>query len=743
MKISDKIVNIIIHFKIWIIAFLVVISAFWAWSFSNISIDNELDIWFNKNSNDFNNFQDFKSAFGEDRTLMIIFKNDSLFSDYQLEINRELTTNFEKIDGVKEVISLTNISFPRISLFNVYSVKIIPEIINDRSELQTKVCNLDILIDNVISKDGKATVYHILVEDTANQKQVFDDAKLLLKKIENGNDYYLVGGIPIFEETARLSSEEPAFFLLLAILLMIAILFLLYRSLYIAVIPIAIALISIIWTLGLLYLVGGSINMLSGIIPLVMLVMNVAFSIHLISSFKKYITIFHDEIEAVKRTFQEVLKPATIATLTTSFAFLAFAFSEISPIRNFGLITSAGILFSYILTIIILPLVFIKFSSIFSKSTSVVLSRDSNFIHKLTHFVTARKYAIVIISFMVFIISVFGISKIKFETDQIKYFDKQNDVRIANDTASAWFNAVYPIELIFDISKMPKDSISKYYDRFKLLQNNLLQIDGVEACHSSLGVVQAVSVLNLNKFSEKTIFKQIIKGKVKSENKGMINYFISSNKDRFRLIIKSKYINNQQLVLLLPKIEQEVNMVFNQKNTPHYITGTAVLFGILSNDLLQSQILSLLFSFLIILLVFIIVFRKAKYFISGILPNILPVISSIGLMGFLGIHMDIGTILIASISLGVAVDDTVYLLISYKNSVNKFPHKNNIERSFNEVWQPLIITTLILTLGFLLLVFSSYTPIIYLGLFVSLNFVFALIYDFLLLPALLILFKID
>jgi predicted RND superfamily exporter protein len=290
---------------------------------------------------------------------------------------------------------------------------------------------------------------------------------------------------------------------------------------------------------------------------------------------------------------------------------------------------------------------------------------------------------------------------------------------------------------------MPKDSISEYYNKFKLLQNNLLQIDGVEACHSSLGVVQAISVLNLHKFSEEAIFKRIIKGKAKSENKGMLNYFISPNKDRFRLIVKTKYINNQQLAGLLPKIEQKANTVFKQINTPHYITGTAVLFGILSNDLLQSQILSLIFSFLIVLLVFMIVFRKAKYFISGILPNILPVISSIGIMGFLGIHMDVGTILIASISLGVAVDDTVYLLISFKNSVSKYPHKNSIKRSFNEVWQPLVITTLILSLGFLLLVFSSYTPIIYLGLFVSLNFVFALIYDFLLLPALLILFKID
>jgi len=93
----------------------------------------------------------------------------------------------------------------------------------------------------------------------------------------------------------------------------------------------------------------------------------------------------------------------------------------------------------------------------------------------------------------------------------------------------------------FDISKMPKDSISEYYNKFKLLQNNLLQIDGVEACHSSLGVVQAISVLNLHKFSEEAIFKRIIKGKAKSENKGMLNYFISPNKDRFRLIVKTKY----------------------------------------------------------------------------------------------------------------------------------------------------------------------------------------------------------
>jgi len=370
-------------------------------------------------------------------------------------------------------------------------------------------------------------------------------------------------------------------------------------------------------------------------------------------------------------------------------------------------------------------------------------SQESKFAINLTDFVNAKKYFIIIVSFAVFIISVFGISKIEFETNQINYFDTNNEVRIANDTASSWFNAVYPIELIYDISKMPKDSISEYYNKFQLLQDKLLQIDGVEACHSSLGVVHAISVLNLNKYSESAIFKRIIIGGIKSENKGMLNYFVSPQKDRFRLIVKTKYINNQQLVGLLPKIEKEANVVFNAEDTPHYITGTAVLFGKLSNDLLHSQILSLAFSFLIVLFVFIIVFKKAKYYLSGILPNILPVVSSIGIMGFLGIHMDVGTILIASISLGVAVDDTVYLLASYRNADRNNPDENNIKRSITEVWQPLIITTLILSLGFLLLVFSSYTPIVYLGLFVSLNFVFALIYDFLLLPALLIIFKTD
>ena len=738
---NSALVDFILRFKVWIALIIIVITILLGFYASSIKINNELNIWFSHDDEIYTNYDDFRGHFGEDKSIIIIYRNDSLFSNYQLSENRNLTKKLQEIKGVKDVISLTSLIIPKITPFQVVYAKAIPRDAKDQNVLKEKICNLPILIDNLVSEDGKASAYQVFINDTASKKDIFIEVKRIISEMPEHENYLMAGGIPMEEEITRLSSEEPVIYLMVTIVIMILILYFIFRSYFSPIIPIFIALISITWTMGLLSLAGGSVNMIVAIIPLVLLVVNVAFSIHLISNFNRNIKENLSIIDSIKKTVNDVLIPGTIASVTTSLAFLAFAFSTIIPIRIFGIFAAAGVIISYVLTLFLLPILFSLFNKWFGNEPYSNQIDKKRFAEKLVNFVSHNRKIILVSALTIFLISILGIWKLKFETDQIKYFKKSNSVRIANDTACEWFKGVYPFELVFDISNIPDDSIYIYLNKFKILKNRLIQIKDVEICHSATGLIEDIVKWNNSSVSEEAVLKRIIKSDRKENQSGMLAMFLSSDGNRYRIIVKTRWLDNQKAIELIPKIENEVNTVLGENKIPYYITGAAILYAHLNVKLLNAQIVSLSFSFLIIFIILILVFRKPSYFIAGILPNILPVLTTLGIMGYFKIPMDVGTVLIASISLGIAVDDTVYVLSAYKNYIKENSTAEALKLSYNKVWKAITMTTVVLVAGFFVLVFSNYIPVIYLGIFVSLNLIFALAYDYLLLPALLLTFN--
>ena len=733
----ENMVDKIIRYKIWIVLTVITITIFLGINVSKIEINHDLDIWFNKNDITYTNHLDFVSHFGDDRNLIIIYKHDNLLSESQIRKSQELEKKIQEIKGVKKVLCLNNIRYIKITPFQFTTVKLIPNKINKPRELKDKILKEELFVDNLISKNGKSSAYQIFTDSVSQNKYVFQKVKKIIKEDPQYNNYFLVGGIPLFEETTRLSSEEPSKYLLIAIIVMILILYVIFKSLLPPIIPIVIAAISIVWSLALLNLFGGSINMLTGIIPLVLLVMNVAFSVHLMTRFNNNIQRFSCSIEALKETYKEVLKPGSIAAITTSLAFLAFSFSAIVPIKMFGIFSAAGILLSYALTLLLVPIILLKISSFLGKKT--VLNKRKNFAENISRFISKNKKTIIAVCFLILLGSIIGISKLKFESDQVKYLKKSNEVRVANDTAGNWFDGVYPLEIIFNIENISSDSISLFYKEISNLQAQLLKLDKIQTCHSVVSLINFINNFGEFQFSEETMFSTLLsyneKKKFGNENK-FVNQFISQDGTRLRLTAKTKWLNNQKIIELLPEIKEKIDKSIKTKGITHYISGSAPVYAHLNIELLKIQGISLSFSFLIIFIIFIIVFKKPKYFLPGILPNILPVITTIGIMGFLKIPLDVATVLIASISLGIAVDDTVYYLFSYKYYRKENSVYDSVQKSFEKVWEALVITTIILPAGFAVLIFSNYTPVIYLGIFVSLNLMLALAYDFLLLPSL-------
>lgn len=704
---------------------------------NSLKTDNEFNIWFKEADESYVNYTDFISNFGDDRTLFVIYKTENLFSEEELKINRLLTQKLEEIKGVKRVTSLTNMRIPYITPFQVKDRVLLNKNSTDYVKLRKSITDQKIFVNSLVSRDGKATGIQLYTESYIYNSVVLDEARKIIRDLPDSNRYFLVGGIPIFEETSRLSTEEPVFFMAMALFVMFVILLVIMRSLVIAIIPLVLSYLSIIWSMTLLNLLGGSINMLTGIVPLVILVMGVALSIHLISTYREHLPNCTTPFDAICKTYQDVLVPGTITSFTTSIAFFSFSFSQVGPIRLFGISAAAGVIFTYLITLLIMPILFKKYANKFLINTKESAHKLNKFPSRLSHFVIHYRKGIIVTSLLFFSAALIGLTTVKFESDQIKYFNETNPVRIANDSADHWFNGIYPYEIILNIKKIPSDSLITLYNSLALLEKNLANIDGVNGCYSIIGLSDAVYNLNSFKISKKIIFSKLISTSGKNRVHESKNYYVTPDHSRLRIVVKTNWTNNQKALQVCSAIQNELKIAFPNNKIPIYITGTTILLARLSDQLLDIQIFSLGLSFFIIFIVFIIIFRKPRYFIYGILPNILPVVFSIGLMGFLGLPLDVGTVLVASISLGIAVDDSVYFLTAYIGHRNISINSTRLTLSFKRIWRPITLTSFLLSIGFFLLVLSDYTPVRFLGLFVSLNMLVALICDLLLLPALL------
>jgi uncharacterized protein len=733
---THKFVFTVLKFNRFVLLIILLLTILFLKQLHDLKIDNDIGIWFNNGDLEFENYQDFTANFGDDRKLYIIYKSPDLFSQSALNLNRELTEELLTLDGVKSTLSLTNSKIPTVSPFGIGERHLIPSEIANYEALKNRIRAQDIFVNNIVSSEGDVTGIQIIAESPQENAAVYESLRGYLKNRQIDKDFHLVGGIPLYEETSKISAREPVFFLLVANAVLYLLLLIIFRNFIVALIPLILAYISIIWTMASLNIFGGSINMITGIIPLIILILSVAFSIHFFSAFKFFIDSGLELKDAIVATYKRVLIPGTIAALTTLLAFHTFAYSTVIPIKYFGAITSLGIAFMYIITVFLMPSILKATAGRFARQKTW----DSRFNHvhgMLSTFVGKYKFFIIVVSLFVAFMSILGISKIKFESDSINYLSSTNPVRVSHNIADEWFDGVYPFEIVLDIENIPKDSLQSFYRSLKVLGDKLKEIENITCQHSVIGIAQAINNFSTIKMPEWRIFRDLLLTKDRSNEEGLYPEYVSRDNNKLRITAKSRWLNNQDGLLLRALISESIKEQLSGWNVPYYITGTTILLAGLNDKLLKVQVRSLGTSFLIILVIFIVVFRKPRYFLLGMLPNILPVMVSTAIMGFLGISMDVGTILIASITLGIAVDDTVYFLKGYQNEEIDKSKPDILARTYNKVWKPITLTSLLLSTGFIVLLFSDYSPVQYLGLFMSINIMVALISDLILLPSLL------
>ncbi|NNL16885.1 MAG: MMPL family transporter [Flavobacteriaceae bacterium] len=721
---SKDIISFCLRFRYALIGLILVLTGIFLNNLLDIEPNNEFEHWFNKQDIEYKNYSDYVSSFGNDQYFILVYRSDSLLSESGLKKVRSISDSIIELEGVLDLVSLSTIKAPVKSPFGILFTRLIPRERINPETVETRLNRHDKIFNNIVSDDRKATVFHIYQTPEVHPDSLYTGLNNIIRSTGEVDNFHYYSGKVLSIEATKLAKSQSGAFLAISLFIIFFILILLFRNVIFATIPLITSVVSIIITLGVFTANGGNIDMLSGIIPLVILVTSSTFSIHFLSKIRHFSSSNAAGPQVLESSLNAVFIPGLISNITTSLALLSFTFSSIAPIRVFGMYCALGISISFVVSCIVIIILFHSVSKWFlsglKKSRFTI---DMWILLFMRSKVIQGPYTIIIAS-IVTIVSIYGISLLTAETDVFRFFKPEHKVVADKEIVESWFTGTQPLEVIISTKGIETDSLPEFINKIGNFEKQLEEGPMIEYCLSIFDFYHEFGIDQLpgNNFSRMI------------NSSDQLKRFYSEENQQLRLIVNTNFTSNQESQALAEEIKIKINSFFQNNRPEYFITGVSLLYAGLNSSILESQMLSIGFSFFIISFIIVFIFGTNKVAFTGILPNVLPVINTLGIMGLIGIPLDVGTVLVASISLGVSVDDTIYLLHAYRG-------KGNITLGLKHVASALIRTTIVICLGFLIMVFSNYQPIYYLGIFVAVNILMALVYDLVLLPWILIRIK--
>ena len=594
------------------------------------------------------------------------------------------------------------------------------------------------------------------------------EIRQVIKSYGDVGKIYL-GGIPmIADDMMTFIKSDIVVFGLGVLIFIIATLWFVFRKLIWIIVPISSCLFSVVIMMGLLGILGWKVTVISSNFIALMLILTMAMNIHMSTRFLQLRNDFpyKNNFEIISLTTNKMFWPIIYTVFTTVFAFLSLIFSGIKPIIDFGWMMTFGLITSFIVTFTLLPTL-LNFVPI----KNIVIKREQE--SKITTFLGSvslnNKNLIFGITGMVIILSIFGISKLEVENSFINYFNKDTEIYKGMKLIDNELGGTTPLEVILRFptkEKVEKKSLTeddefddwdneedindeKYWftkdkiDKISSVHNYLDSLPQVGKVLSFSSIIEVATQLNNNKplgSLEMGVLYSKIPENIKTE---IIDPYLSIKDNEARISLR--IIDSQENLRrndLINKINFDLKNKLGLEENEYKLTGVLILFNNLLQSLFKSQILTLGMVMIGIFLMFIILFRNIKLSLIGVVPNFIAAFFILGIIGLLGIPLDMMTITIAAITIGIAVDNSIHYIYRFKEEFSKIKdYSRTLKKCHSTVGIAILNTSITIVFGFSILVFSKFIPTIYFGVFTGIAMLLAMISVLTLLPTLILTIK--
>ena len=576
-----------------------------------------------------------------------------------------------------------------------------------------------------------------------------------------------LGGIPmIADDMMSFIKSDILVFGIGVFLFIILTLWLIFKNLKWVIMPLLGCATSVIIMIGLLGLIGWKVTVISSNFIALMLILNMAMNIHVTVRFlqlKKELPQLKKE-EAILEASKKMMLPILYTVLTTICAFLSLIFSGIKPIIDFGWMMTLGLLVSITVTFLLLP----SLLNIFSLENEINLKNtEKSLITSALGSVAKGSHLFLFGSTLIIIIlSIAGISKLKVENSFINYFDKETEIYKGMKKIDDDLGGTTPLNIILKFpSKAPDNESddefsewdednennadkSKYWFTRDKMDKILKVHDYLDSLPETGKVLSFGSILrvaeDLNKKQLQSLEIAVLYSKIPEEiKKEIISPYISVENDEARITLRIKdSLENLRRNDLIEKINSDLNIKLGFDKSNYRLSGVLILFNNLLQSLFKSQILTLGIVMLGIFIMFFILFRNITLSLIGVMPNFIAAFFILGIIGLMNIPLDMMTITIAAITIGIAVDNSIHYIYRFKEEFQKNKdYIKTLDRCHSTVGIAILNTSITIVFGFSILVLSNFIPTIYFGIFTGIAMLLAMISVLTLLPKLLLIYR--
>lgn len=758
-----KFSHIIIKYRLGLVLFLVVVTAFMGYKAKDVEMSYDFAQTVPNDDPDMVDFQQFKQLFGEDGNLVAMaFKDSSLYKLDNFERLRHLSLELNKLEGINSVLSLPLIKrLEKDTAERKFQVRpIFKDLENNEDQfdsLLNTALDQKFYSGRLINEKNGATIILISInkEYLNSSKRLFLTQNILDagKKFEEQTGIEVhYAGLPFVRSViAGKVSKEMKLFLYLSAGITSLILFLFFRTWDAVVFPMTIIAIVVIWVLGSLVLFGYKITLLTGLIPPVIVVIGIPNSVYLLNKYHQEFEKHGNKIRAISQVVRKIGLVTLITNFTTAVGFLVLATTDIIILKEFGIVAGLNIMATFLVSIILIPAVFSwlpapsgkQMKHLKFKMLDLTLTKMDRGVHRY-------RTAIYTVTIILVLVSLYGASKISAVSYMVDDIPADSEIRKDLEFFEENFSGIMPLEITLDTKErrgVLELSTLRKVDRF---ENYLASQKDISHPVSLVSFVKASKqafygnnprFYDLPNRREKNFILRYMRNQ--SDSSGLFNSFVDSTLQKMRISMQVADIGSHKMDSLIDQvIKPKIDSVFGDSEMELAITGSTPLFIKGNKFLIENLRFSLLLAFVIISIIMAVLFVNFRMIIISLVPNIIPLVITAGIMGFAGIPLKPSTALIFSIVFGISVDDSIHFLAKYRQELfaNKFFVPYAVSKSLRETGASMMYTSIILFAGFVIFAGSDFGGTVALGILTSVTLLIAMVTNLVLLPSLLLSF---
>ncbi|NQX81771.1 MAG: MMPL family transporter [Flavobacteriaceae bacterium] len=766
MTFWDRLASFILKNRILILAVIVSITGFLGYNIKYMRIsyeeanmlpsDHSLNVKYDK----------FLDIFGEEGNLIIVgVKDDAIFELEKFNKWLELCNKIENYSEIENSISIANLTLLQKDGANKKFIQ--SKFINNNPKTQSEVDlikttlfdNLP-LYENLLynKKTGTLQAAFYVDKEIVNTKKrrafILDVFIPMIKTFEKDNDLNIhVSGLPYIRTlNAKNITNEMGIFLGLAASVTAIIFFLFFRSVRATLISLLTVTIGVVWAFGFMGWFRFEISVLTSILPPLIIVIGIPNAIFIINKYQQEIKKHSDKQKSLHTVISKIGFTTLLTNMTTACGFAAFAFTKSQLLSEFGIIASINIIGIFILSLIIIP---ISYSFLAVPKTKHLKHLDKqwmkNIVRWMENIVRNNRSKIYIISGILIILSTIGASRLKISGSMLEDMPKSADFFKDIKFFEREFGGIMPVEILVNTKKKEGIWKSSTIKRVDKLSDKISEIPFL---------TKSLSYINFLKYSRQAYFggdSKYYKAPSSQEKNFIFNYFKNSDSEgleQFNSYVDSTgtylrittYIKDgpsEQMENCINQIEEAVSEIFPNDKYEIELSGKAMVFLEGTNYLIKNLLVSLTLAIILISIAMGVMFKSKAMVLISVIPNLLPLLITAGLMGYFGVPLKPSTILVFSVAFGISVDDTIHFLAKLKQELshNGWNIHKAVYVALRETGVSMFYTSIVLFFGFLVFVVSSFGGTQALGSLVSVTLIIAMISNLLLLPGLILTFR--